>query len=84
MILLLLSVGAEAQTKNFYFPEVRIEIQIERDGSFTVDEYRTYDFQGNFSWAAIWIPLRVNRKGYQYEVTIEDFKVLGLSLRPHT
>ena len=35
-----------AETKNFYFPEVRIEIAVARDGSFTVDESRTYEFRG--------------------------------------
>lgn len=38
-----------ADSKTFYFPEVRIEIDVHKDGSFTVDEYRTYDFQGSFS-----------------------------------
>ncbi len=65
-----------AQTKNYYFPQVRIEIHIERNGSFIYDEYRTYDFLGSFSWASIWVPLRVDRKGYQYDVIIEDFKIL--------
>ncbi|MFQ5721033.1 MAG: DUF2207 domain-containing protein [Candidatus Aminicenantales bacterium] len=73
---LLATIGAKAQTKNFYFPQVRIEIQISKDGSFAVDEYRTYEFQGSFSWAAIWIPLRVSRQEYKYQVSIEDFKVL--------
>ena len=52
-----------AETKNFYFPEVRIDINVEQDGSFVFDEYRTFDFQGRFSWASLWIPLRVNRQG---------------------
>ena len=53
----------EAQNKDFYFPEVRIDVNIQKDGSFTVDEFRTYEFQGRFSWAMLWIPLRVNRNG---------------------
>lgn len=32
----------EAQSKDYYFPEVRVEINIEKDGSFTVDERRTF------------------------------------------
>ncbi|MCX6566857.1 MAG: DUF2207 domain-containing protein, partial [Candidatus Aminicenantes bacterium] len=66
---------ALAAAKDFYFPEVRIEITISADGSFTVDEYRTYAFQGEFSWATLWIPLRVERIGRTYAATVEDFAV---------
>lgn len=72
----------EAQAKSFYFPEVRIEAKIERDGSFTVDEYRTYDFEGEFSWATLWIPIRVKRDGYSYQVTVEEFQVYDERDRP--
>ena len=64
-----------AENKNFYFPEVRIEVRVEKDGSFVIDEYRAYDFQGSFSWASIWIPLQVDRQGYTYGVGIEDFNI---------
>ncbi|TRZ88968.1 DUF2207 domain-containing protein, partial [bacterium] len=64
-----------AENKNFYFPEVRIDINVEQDGSFVFDEYRTFDFQGRFSWASLWIPLRVNRQGYDYGIAIEDFSI---------
>ncbi len=64
-----------AETKNYYFPEVRIKIDIREDGSFTVDEFRTYEFQGRFSWANLWIPLRLDRKGYRYDAALEDFTV---------
>ena len=73
---------AEAASKDFYFPEVRIEVTVEPDGSFVVDEFRTYDFRGSFSWALMWIPLRVSRKGYSYDVRIEDFKILDEVGRP--
>jgi uncharacterized membrane protein len=76
VLLVYLVTSAEAASKNFYFPEVRIEVNIHPDGSFTVDEYRTYDFQGSFSWATWWLPLRVRRNGYSYNVTIEDFRIL--------
>ena len=76
VLLLSLNSGIRAQSQNFYYPNVRIEINIESDGSFTVDEYRTYDFQGSFSWALLKIPLRVTRKGYSYGISIEDFKIL--------
>ena len=77
----------QAAPKNYYFPEVRIEINIAKDASFTFDEYRTYEFQGSFTWATLWVPLRVNRKGYDYNVSIEDFKILdeqGLPLKTET
>lgn len=78
---------AQAEPKDYYFPEVRIEVNIAKDGSFTFDEYRTYDFQGSFSWATLWIPLGVSRKGYEYSVSIEDFKILdeqGIPMRVET
>ncbi|UCE22189.1 MAG: DUF2207 domain-containing protein [Candidatus Aminicenantes bacterium] len=81
-LLLSSSSRVEAQSKNFYFPNVRIEVNIGRDGSFTVDEYRTYDFQGSFSWALLTINLHVIRNGYSYTLSIEDFKILDESGRP--
>ena len=75
-LLLALPALLHAETKDFYFPEVRIDINIEKDGSFVLDEYRTYDFQGRFSWASLWIPLRVIRQGYDYSVGIEDFSIM--------
>ena len=82
VFLFALNTVGEAQTKDFYFPKVTIEISIDRDGSFAVDEYRTYDFQGSFSWALLRIPLRVSRFGYSYHVSIEDFKILDERDRP--
>jgi len=76
VLLASLNPGAQAESKNYYFPEVNIDLRIDKDSSFTVGEYRTYDFQGSFSWATLWIPLRVNRQGYEYNLKIEDFKVL--------
>jgi hypothetical protein len=35
-----------AQTKNYYFPEVRRGIDVREDGSFSVDELRTHQSQG--------------------------------------
>jgi len=78
---------AGAESKTFYFPEVRVEVDIHKDGSFTVNEYRTYDFQGSFSWASLWIPLRLNRQGYMYSASLEDFRVMdeqGKELRTET
>ncbi|MBN1273331.1 MAG: DUF2207 domain-containing protein, partial [Candidatus Aminicenantes bacterium] len=74
--------GAAGQSKDYHFPRVRIDIAVQRDGSFFVDEFRTFDFKGSFTWAKIWIPLKVRRKGYDYNVDIRDFKVLGEGERP--
>jgi hypothetical protein len=73
-----------AETKNFFFPEVRIEIAVAKDGSFAVDEFRTYEFQGRFSWASLWIPLRADRKTSVSDVSVEDFSITdeaGAALR---
>lgn len=81
------STRVQAEPKDYYFPEVKIEINIAGDGSFAFDEYRTYEFQGSFSWANLWIPLRVSRQGYEYNIFVEDFKILderGFPLRKET
>jgi uncharacterized membrane protein len=66
----------KAAEKNYYFPEVRVEATVERDGSFLVDEFRTYEFEGAFSWADLWIPLSTARQGMTYRMRVEDFGVL--------
>jgi len=68
-----------AQTKNYFFPEVKIEIRIAADGSFTVEEERTFEFRGRFSWASMWLPTRYDRGSLSYRVAIEDFSVLDAS-----
>jgi uncharacterized membrane protein len=86
-LLAIMPVFVGAETKNFYFPEVRIDINIERDGSFIVDEFRTYDFEGSFTWGTLWIPLSVNRQGYRYDVSVEDLRIFdekGEPLRTET
>ena len=67
--------GLEAATKDYYFPEVRISVRVESDGSFVVDEFRTFDFEGSFSTAWYTLPLSVERKGYRYDTAIEQFEV---------
>jgi len=76
--------AAAAQTKNYYFPDVRIDVRLAADGSFTVEEERTFEFRGRFSWASMWLPTRYDRGPLSYRVAIEDFDVLdagGGSLR---
>ena len=70
-----LALAAGAATKNYYFPEVRIGAAIEKDGSFLVDEYRTYEFQGRFSWADLRVPLEAGYVGPGREISISEFTV---------
>jgi uncharacterized membrane protein len=65
----------EAAPKDFYFPEVKISVSLERDGSFVVDEYRTFEFEGSFSAAWYTLPLSIERKGYHYDIALEEFAV---------
>ncbi|MBM4402484.1 MAG: DUF2207 domain-containing protein, partial [Candidatus Cloacimonetes bacterium] len=37
--------------KDYSFPKVSVDIQINADGSFNYVENRIYDFEGFFSWA---------------------------------
>ena len=69
------SSGLEAAPKDYYFPEVTISVSLERDGSFVVDEKRTFDFEGSFSAAWYTLPLSVERKGYHYDIALEEFEV---------
>jgi uncharacterized membrane protein len=75
VLIALISSRGFGQTKDFFFPEIRIDIQIAKDGSFAVDEFRTFEFKGKFSWAVIWIPLRVSRQDYHYDARLDDFSV---------
>lgn len=72
----------EARPKDYYFPEVRVEINIGKDGSFTVDEWRTFEFEGSFSWASLWVPRLIFLQGDEYNLTIEDLKILDEKGRP--
>ncbi|RPI97409.1 MAG: DUF2207 domain-containing protein, partial [Candidatus Aminicenantes bacterium] len=67
--------AASATDKDYYFPEVRVEVAVERDGSFLVDEFRTFEFRGRFSFAYIVIPLRIDRPGVEREVSISEIEV---------
>ena len=67
--------AVKAAPKDYYFPEVKITVSLERDGSFVVDEFRTFDFEGSFSEAWYTLPLSVERKGYRYDASLEEFRV---------
>src|SRR3989338_11352978 len=61
--------------KDYHFPKVEGRYQIQSDGSVEVLEHRTYSFDGSFSWADIYIPLKITRKGYSYDAQIADFRI---------
>jgi len=48
---------------------------INPDKSVNVVENLTYDFDGSFSWAEMWVPTKITRGGYVYDSTINDFTV---------
>ena len=76
--------AATVAAKDYYFPEVRVEVAVGRDGAFTVDEFRTFEFDGRFSYAYIVIPVRIERSGVPRNVTITELTVTderGRSLR---
>jgi uncharacterized membrane protein len=81
-LLALAALAAAAADKTYYFPEVRIEIAVERDGAITVDEFRTFEFQGRFSYAFISIPLRFERQGVRRVIVISEFAVTDEQGRP--
>lgn len=83
--LLALSMPASAAApKDYYFPEVKVDVTVAIDGSFLVDEYRTFEFEGSFSYTYIVIPLRVERLGVRREVEVSGLAVTdeqGMALR---
>ena len=73
-----------AAPKDYYFPEVKVEVTVASDGTFLVDEYRTFEFEGSFSYAYIVIPLRIERLGVRREVEVSGLVVTdeqGMPLR---
>ncbi|MBP1660023.1 MAG: hypothetical protein H6P95_1215, partial [Candidatus Aminicenantes bacterium] len=77
-----LPAAARAADKDYYFPEVRVEVAVARDGSFTVDEFRTFRFQGSFRYAYIVIPVRTERLGVRRDATVTDVSVKDEQGRP--
>ncbi|MGD0782092.1 MAG: DUF2207 domain-containing protein, partial [Candidatus Aminicenantales bacterium] len=76
------SVGLRAAVKDFHFPEVRIEIAVSAEGAFTVDEFRTFDFRGSFTWATLWLPTRAEGPGGSRDVTVDDVAVSDENGKP--
>jgi uncharacterized membrane protein len=57
VVILVLTLFTVGNAKEFTFPSVRINAQINPDGSMRVTEARTYRFSGDFSWASMWLPM---------------------------
>ncbi|MDO8885684.1 DUF2207 domain-containing protein [Candidatus Oleimmundimicrobium sp.] len=67
IFMFILPIGASA--KDYYFPSVDIDVTVNSDGSFDVVENRTFDFDGDFSWAAYILPLYNEEREKFYDVT---------------
>ncbi len=76
------SLAAAAPDKDYYFPEVRIDIAVERGGDLVVDEFRTFAFEGRFRYAYLVIPLRMDRPGPGREISITGLTVTDESGAP--
>lgn len=61
-------VTESAVSKSFTIPEIRVEVAVQSDGSIRITEYRTYQFDGSFTWADYRLP-------FQGFTTIEDIRV---------
>jgi uncharacterized membrane protein len=51
--LILTTFGSSASEKTFYHPEIEIVYTLLPDGSADVEEIRSFDFKGSFSWAEL-------------------------------
>lgn len=58
LIILLFVVFASTEAKDYEIPQIEAEFSIAADGTVTVTEHRTYNFDGSFSWADYRLPLR--------------------------
>ena len=60
--------SAGALAKDYHFTNVDIDVTVNPDGSFNVVENRTFDFDGDFSWAAYSLSLYNEERGKFYDV----------------
>lgn len=75
----------QAAAKSYRLPSIRMDVDVQADGSFSVAEHRTYDFDGDFSFAFIRFdpgPYRfsnavVSERGEQYQRVEVDQRVPG-------
>jgi uncharacterized membrane protein len=74
-ILILVWLPATALASDYQIPGIEIEVEISEDGTLSVNEHRTYVFDGDFSWADYRLPrtgfdeitnIRVSENGHSY------------------
>jgi hypothetical protein len=77
LFLLFLFFPSNIYAKDYSIKSADFTVQINRDGSATITEKRTYVFDGSFSWADQWIPLKDGS-------TVTDFEMSenGVSYYP--
>lgn len=54
--LLIVGMSFSVHAKEYSIPEIRVEVQVNDDGTITITEHRTYIFDGSYSWANYRIP----------------------------
>ena len=60
VVTFLFLVPAPVFAKDYSIPSADFVVQINPDGSADVTETRTYSFDGSFTWADEWIPLKTS------------------------
>ncbi|MTI88031.1 MAG: DUF2207 domain-containing protein [Balneolaceae bacterium] len=55
-VIFTLSSTSLSHAKEYTIPEIRVEVQINADGSIRITEHRTYHFDGDYSWANYRLP----------------------------
>lgn len=56
---IVLAVPQAVQAKEYTIPTIRVEVQVQPDGTVRITEHRTYKFEGDdFSWADYRLPFR--------------------------
>lgn len=66
--LLFLLPNQEALSKSYTIPIIKVEVDIQPDGSVLITEHRTYRFDGSYTWADYRLP-------FQGFTTIKDLRV---------
>ena len=73
-----------AFAKSYTIDKDEFRIQLSADKSAFVSERLTYNFDGSFTWAEMWIPTKVVRNGNTYNTPISDFSIKASDNSPVT
>ena len=82
--LLLTFTPQNVKAKDYSITEANFLVQLNKDCSADITETRTYNFDGSFSWAEMWIPTRINRQGYTYDAQIQNFIATAINIGKRT